>query len=130
VAGARRQGLLAGPASALCILLMLAGCLFLWVGVPLAWLWIGSQVQGSHSLGTALMVMMTGVIVTVVITVAGLSWLNRLHARLREARGIPPSERSPLEVIFVASAAIAVVCFVVWFFVLAGTSPIPVEVGF
>lgn len=31
---------------------------------------------------------------------------------------------------FVASAAIALVLFFVWFFGLAGTSPIPVNVGF
>ena len=58
-----------GPASAALVLLMLAGCLFLWVGVPLGWLWIGSQVQGSASLGTALMVTMVGIIATIVAVV-------------------------------------------------------------
>jgi heme/copper-type cytochrome/quinol oxidase subunit 2 len=124
------RGLLAGPASAVLLLLMLAGCLLLWIGVPLGWLWIGSQVEGSASLGTALMVTMAGVIVSVVVVVAGLAWLNRRHAELREARNLPASDQTALETMFVASAAIAVVLFVIWFFGLAGASPIPVNVGF
>jgi heme/copper-type cytochrome/quinol oxidase subunit 2 len=109
---------------------MLAGCLVLWIGVPLGWLWIGSQVQGSASLGTALMVTMTGVIVSVVVVVSGLAWLNRRHAELRESRNLPASDQTALEAMFVASAAIALVAFVVWFFGLAGASPIPINVGF
>ena len=126
----RLRSLLAGPASAVLVLLMLAGCLFLWIGVPLGWLWIGSQVQGSASLGTALMVTMAGVVVTVITVVAALSWLNRMHAQLREARNLPASNQSALEVMFVVSAGLAVVVFVVWFFGFAGSSPIPVNVGF
>ena len=38
---ARIRHLLGGPASVLMVVLMLAGCLFLWIGVPLAWMWIG-----------------------------------------------------------------------------------------
>ena len=123
------RGLLSGPASVLLVVLMLAGCLFLWVGVPLGWLWIGSQIQASASLGTALMVTMTGVIVTIVLVVAALAWLNRCHAELREARNLPASDQSALEVMFVASAAIAVVVFTVWFFAFAGASPIPITIG-
>jgi hypothetical protein len=123
------RGLLAGPASALLVLLMLAGCLLLWIGVPLGWLWIGSQIEGSSSLGTALAVTMTGVIVSVVAVVAGLAWINRLHARVREARNLPASNQTALETMLVASAAIALVLFFVWFFLLAGASPIPINVG-
>jgi len=119
----------AGPASALLAVLMLAGCMLLWIGVPVAWLWIGSQVQASTSLGTALAVTMTGVVITVAIVVAGLLWLNRLHSHIREARHLPASRQSLLEVLFVASAAIATLLFVVWFFAFAGSSPVPVEIG-
>ena len=38
----------------------------LWLGTPLLWLWVGSQIQGStDSLGLALLVMAAGVLVTV-----------------------------------------------------------------
>jgi uncharacterized membrane protein YbhN (UPF0104 family) len=127
--GPRLRSVLGGPARAVLVLLMLAGCLFLWIGVPLGWLWIGSQVQGSASLGTALLVTMAGVVVTVVTVVAGLSWLNRRHAQLREARNLPASSQSALEVMFVVSAGLAVALFVIWFFGFAGSSPIPVNVG-
>jgi len=66
------------------VALMLGGCLFLWIGVPFGWLWIGSQVQGSASLGTALIVTMAGIVVTIFAVITVLSWLNRRHAELRE----------------------------------------------
>lgn len=126
----RVRHLLSGPVSALLVLIMLAGCLFLWIGVPVGWLWIGSQIQGSASLGTALMATMAGTIATVVVMVVILSWLNRRHAALHERRNghLPPS--SALEVILVASAGLAVVGFGVWFFGFAGASPVPLNIGF
>jgi uncharacterized membrane protein YbhN (UPF0104 family) len=126
---ARIREIMAGPASAALVLLMLAGCLLLWVGVPLGWLWIGSQVQASASLGTALLVTMAGILVSIFVLVAGLSWLNRRHADLMEARGMTVRS-SALEVILVSSAGIAVVGFGIWFFLFAGTSPLPLNVGF
>jgi hypothetical protein len=125
----RLRSLLAGPASAVLLLLMLGGCLFLWLGAPVLWLWIGSQVQGSASLGTALLVTMAGFLLTVVVVVTGLSWLNTRHAELREMRAGVAPDQSALEVMFVASGGLAVVLFVIWFFVFAGASPIPVEIG-
>ena len=62
---ARHREIMSGPASAALVLVMFAGCLFMWVGVPLGWLWIGSQVQGSGSLGTALMVTMLGIVISI-----------------------------------------------------------------
>ena len=125
----RFRELMSGPASAALVLLMLIGCLCLWVGVPLGWLWIGSQVQGSGSLGAALMVTMTGIIVSIAVLVVGLSWLNRRHAELNERRH-RRQRSSALEVILVSSAGLAVVCFVVWFFLFAGASPLPLNISF
>jgi hypothetical protein len=126
---ARIRQIMAGPASAALVLLMLVGCLLLWVGVPLGWLWIGSQVQASASLGTALMVTMIGILASIFVLVAGLSWLNRRHADLLEARGTAVRS-SALEVILVSSAGIAVVGFGIWFFGFAGASPMPLNIGF
>ena len=122
--------MLAGPASVALVLLMLAGCLFLWVGVPVIWLWIGSQVESSASLGTAMAVAMTGIVVTIVVVAGGLAWLNRCHVELQERRGVPVGNSSALEVIFVSSAGIAVVAFGIWFFGFAGASPAPLNIGF
>ena len=120
---------MAGPASVALVMLMLTGCLVLWVGIPLGWLWIGSQVQSSASLGAALMVTMTGIIVSIFILVTGLSWLNRRHAALLEHRDKAQAS-SALEVILVSSAGIAVVGFGIWFFGFAGASPLPLNIGF
>jgi hypothetical protein len=130
VNGSRLRSLLGTPASAVLIGAMLAGCLLLWIGVPLAWLWIGSQIQASSSVGTALMVSMIGVIATIVLMVGGLSWLNRLHAELRASRDLPVSDPTVLEVMLVVTAGLALVVFAVWFFGFAGTSPVPVNIGF
>jgi hypothetical protein len=132
---ARLRDMFSGPASVALVLLMLAGCLFLWIGVPLAWLWIGSQVQGSASLGVALAVTMGGILVTMVGVLAVLGWLNRRHAALQERRRsedeVQPLHRSSaLEVILVSSAGITVVCFAIWFFGFAGTSPLPLNIGY
>ena len=119
-----------GPASAALVLIMLAGCLVLWVGVPLGWLWIGSQVQASASLGTALMVTMLGIMVSVVAVVLALGWLNRLHLALQERRNRPLGRSSALEVILVSSGGMAVLLFAIWFFLFAGASPVPLNIGF
>jgi heme/copper-type cytochrome/quinol oxidase subunit 2 len=127
----RLRGLLGGgPASALLVGLMLAGCLLLWIGIPLGWLWIGSQVESSTSLGTGLAVTMAGILLSIVITVIALGWLNRRHAAIQERRQRPVGASSALEVILVSSAGIAVVLFAVWFFGFAGASPVPLNIGF
>ena len=125
----RVREITSGPASSALVLLMLAGCLFLWIGVPLGWLWIGSQVQGSASLGTAMLVTMLGITATIFVVVIVLSWLNRRHAVLQERRNRPRGGNA-LEMLLVASAGIAVVGFGVWFFGFAGASPVPLNIGF
>jgi hypothetical protein len=125
----RLREMLAGPVSVALVVAMLLGCLLLWVGVPVGWLWVGSQVQGSGSLGTALAVTMTGIILSIVVLIAILAWLNGIHAELLSRRGREPRS-SALEVILVSSAGIAVVGFGIWFFLFAGTSPVPLNIGF
>jgi hypothetical protein len=126
----RFRGLITGPASAALVLLMLAGCLLLWVGVPLGWLWIGSQIQASASLGTAMLATMAGFVATTVVLVYVLSWLNRRHAALREARDRPSGRYGILEPMLALSAGIAVAGFAIWFFGFSGASPIPLNIGY
>ena len=127
----RLRGLLAGgPASALLIALMLAGCLLLWIGIQLGWLWISSQVESSSSLAAGLAVTMAGAVTSIVLTTAVLGWLNRRHVELHERRNRPSGGSSALEVILVSSAGIAIVLFGVWFFGFAGASPVPLNIGF
>ena len=119
--------------------LMFAGCLFLWLGVPVGWLWIGSQIEGASSLGTALAVSMVGSISTIILLAWGLSWLNRKHLEWRIARDPAVAARAEdqdepsggvLEPMIVSSAALAALLFAVWFLFFAGTSPVPLNLGY
>ena len=61
-----RNLLRTGMGAALVLLIMVIGSLVLWIGTPLLWLWIGSQIQGATtSLGTALGVSFIGVGATI-----------------------------------------------------------------
>lgn len=117
-----RNLLRTGASGALLLAIMVLGSLVLWVGIPAGWLWIGSQVQGETAdLGLAILVMFSGVLVSVVALAAVLSWLNHQHQRLREARGLRPTP--VLEQVLVVTAAVAVVGFTIWFFGFAGIGP-------
>jgi hypothetical protein len=133
----------AGASAALLIALMVLASVGLWIGVPLAWLWIGSRVQGmTQSVGAAIGVMFAGAIVSIALFVPLLGWLNHKHAELRQARidaaarhgrlgmlrasrGMPPQRSIVLEAVLVVTATIAVVVFCLWFFVFAGANPFP-----
>ena len=119
-----RNLLRVGASGVLLLLMMLGAGLVLWIGVPVAWLYIGSQVQGkTNSVGAALAVMMVGVVVSIVAIVPLLGWLNRKHVELREARGLDTRGATALEAVMTVSVAIAVIAFSIWFFVIAGPGP-------
>ena len=119
-----RNLLRAGASGVILVLMMLGGGLLLWIGVPLGWLYIGSQVQGAtDSIGTAILVMLVGVVVSIVAVVPILGWLNRKHLELRAARGLDTHGLTALEAVMTVSVAVAVVVFVVWFFVIVGPGP-------
>ena len=91
-----RRALATGGSGVILILIMLGGGLVLWVGVPVGWLYIGSQIQAStDSLGTAMAAMMVGVIASIAVIVMALGWLNHKHSDLREARGWTTTGRPP-----------------------------------
>jgi hypothetical protein len=102
----------------------------LWVGVPLGALWVGSRLQtGTGSLGLALAGMLLAALVAIWALIALLAWLNRRHIALQALRGQPP-RTSSLENVLVASAAVALVCFVVWFFGFSGSEPLPLKLSY
>ena len=125
-----RELLRIGGSGMLLVAIMVGGGLVLWVGVPLAWLYVGSLVQGStNSLGTALLVMMVGVVVSIGVLVPVLGWLNHKHSELRVARGLDDHGQTALEGVMTVSAMIAIVGFGAWFFLFSGSSPLPTGLG-
>jgi hypothetical protein len=120
----------ASQAAALLVAMMFLGSLVLWVGVPVAWLWIGSRLQNGTSLSTAVGVMMTGMLLSETLLLAVLGRLGRRHTELQERRGVPEGETTALEMVLVSSAVVAIVGFFVWFFGFSGSSPIPLNVSY
>ena len=117
-------------ASALLLLSMFAGSLVLWVGVPLAWLYVGSHIQGAtNSVGAAMAAMFVGAVMSIALIASILARLNRKHVELREARGLDSYGQTALEAVLVVSAGCALVVFVVWFFGFSGAEPFPLELG-
>jgi len=120
----RGRGVLSAAAL---LVLMFAGSLGLWVGVPVLWLWVAGRVQGATgSLGAAVGVALLGVVVSIVVAVPLLHRIARAHNSAREARGLENLGWAPLEGVMVVSAVLALVAFGVWFFLLSGAEPIPV----
>lgn len=115
-----------GAGAILVVLIMFIGSLVLWIGTPLAWLWIGSQIQGvTASLGAALGVMFIGVVITIALLATLLSKLSNVYRANCQARGHGDPGHVVLEGVLVVSAGFTLAAFIVWFFLFAGASPVP-----
>lgn len=113
----------------LVVLIMFLGSLGLWVGTPLLWLWIGSQIQGAtESLGAALGAMFLGVVATITVLASVLAKLSDVYRSNCLARGMPDPGHVVLEAVLVVSAGLTITLFVIWFFFIAGASPVPVGI--
>ncbi len=124
-----RELLRTGTGAMLVILIMFIGSLVLWVGTPLLWLWIGSQIQGAtSSIGAALGSMFVGVIATIALLASLLGKLSNFYRANCRARGLDDPGHFVLESVLVVSAGFTLAGFAVWFFFFAGTSPVPVGI--
>ena len=124
-----RDLLRTGVGATLVLLIMVIGSLVLWIGTPLLWLWVGSQVQGATaSLGTALGVSFIGVVATIMLLAGVLAKLSNVYQANRRARGLEDTGHLVLETVLVVSAGLTLAAFVVWFFFFAGASPVPVGI--
>ena len=98
-------------------------CLTLWGPQPVAWLWVGSQVDyhaDSVSLGIA--VAFAGMIGSLMVTLAIATRLDRAWRILRRAAGHEQRE-GVLVRIFATTAIVVGLAFLVWFVVLEGPAP-------
>jgi hypothetical protein len=124
---------------ALLILLMAVGSVLLWIGIPVGWLYLVSQLVDSSepSMGPYVLVLV-GIPTTMIAMGKVLAILDRAYGRVtrtaprvrarapwhRSLRGDrrPARASSVLDVVMVCSVALAVLCFAVWFFLFAGSS--------
>jgi hypothetical protein len=126
-----RDLLRTGAGAVLVVLIMIIGSLGLWIGTPLLWLWIGSQIQGATaSLGAALGAMFIGAVATIALLAVVLAKISNVYRANRVARGMDDPGHFVLEGVLVVSAGLSVAAFVVWFLFFAGASPVPIGIQF
>jgi hypothetical protein len=124
-----RDVLRTGIGAILVVLIMFIGSLVLWIGTPLLWLWIGSQIQGAtDSVGAALGAAFPGAVITVAILASILGKLSNVYRANRQSRGLADTGHVVLEGVLVVSAGFTLVAFVIWFFFFAGANPVPIGI--
>jgi hypothetical protein len=130
----------ATPVALFLILLMAAGSVFLWIGIPVGWLYLASRMVNTSqpTLGPYLLVIF-GIPVTMVIVGKLLFRLDGVYQRvtgqdsevqfrapwLKSMRGEREGtgrKLTVLEMTMVVSVSIAVTAFGIWFFLFAGSS--------
>jgi hypothetical protein len=98
-------------------------CLSLFGPQPLGWLWVGSQVDYQTGYVTAgIGTVMLGCLASLMLTMALAKRVDHAWKLVRRAAG-HHQERGALERIFASTAAVAVVAFTIWFFVVQGPGP-------
>ena len=126
-----RQLLRTGTGAVLLLMIMTIGSLVLWIGTPLLWLWVGSQVEAkTESLGGALGVTFLGAVLTIVVLAVVLSKLSDVYRSNVVRRGRNDPGHFVLEVVLVISASVTVVGFLVWFLFLSGAEPLPIGIKY
>ena len=94
--------------------LLALGGLALFVGMPLGWLWIASQVQGAtESVGLAVVAGLAGATASIGGLSLALGAVVRRYQRARVARGLDDTGNFPLEVVLVCSAVAAALALLV-----------------
>ena len=127
------------PVAGLLILLMAAGSVILWIGIPVGWLYLASQLVNSSqpTLGPYVLVIV-GIPVTMGVFGKFLFKLDLVFERvtgresvtdfrppwLKSMRGERDSSRklTVLEGVMIVSVTVAVVAFGLWFALFAGSS--------
>jgi hypothetical protein len=125
-----RAVLRTGTGAVLVLLIMFVGSFGLWLGTPLVWLWIGSQIQGAtDSVGAALGATFPGAVLTIVVLASLLAKLSDVYRANRRARGLEDPGHFVLESVLVISAGITLTVFAVWFLFFAGANPLPLGIN-
>src|SRR3954466_8853975 len=120
--GARRSDALLAAAV---LVLESVACLTLWAPQPLAWLWVGSQVDyASGSVTRGIAVAFACMLATLMLTLALLARLDRLWRILRRAAGYD-QKQGVLVRIFATTAVVAGGAFAFWLVIIQGPSPYP-----
>jgi hypothetical protein len=138
----RRQRLLWSPVALFLVLLMAAGSIVMWVGLPLGLIWLASAITDSSqpTMGPYLLILI-GLPVGMFAIGKLLGALDRVHGRItgrlddgpqraawlqsmRDERGPRRKQRSVLDTVMIVSVLAALLVGAIWFIAFAG-SPLP-----
>ena len=98
-------------------------CLSLLGPQPVAWLWVGSQVDYITGYVTAgIATALLGSLASLMVTMAAAKRVDHAWKLVRRAAG-HRQEHGALERIFASSVAVAVVAFGIWFLIIQGPGP-------
>jgi hypothetical protein len=98
-------------------------CVSLWGPQPLAWLWVGSQVDyQTDSISAAITVAFVGMLATLFVTLAIAVRVDHAWKLVRRAAGYEQREGA-LNRIFIVSLLIVGTAFLFWFFIIEGPGP-------
>jgi len=98
-------------------------CLTLWGPQPVAWLWVGSQVDyHTDSVSLGIVVAFVGMLATLMLTLVLAVRLDSIWKVVRRAAGYDQREGA-LSRIFMVTAIVAAVAFGYWFLILEGPAP-------
>src|SRR5215207_11764392 len=134
----RRQKLLWSPVGLVLVLLMAAGSVLMWIGLPLGLIWLASALTDSSqpSLGPYLLILI-GLPVGMFAIGKALGVLDRAHGHvtgriedgprraawlqsLRDERAPRRKRRSVLDTVMIVSVLLALVAGAIWFLAFAG----------
>jgi hypothetical protein len=138
----RRAQLLWSPVAIVLVLLMAAGSVVMWIGLPLGLIWLASALTDSSqpSMGPYLLILI-GLPLGMFAVGKLLGTLDRAHGRItgriddgpqraawlqsmRDERGPRRKQRSVLDTVMIVSVVLAIVVGGIWFLAFAG-SPLP-----
>jgi hypothetical protein len=95
----------------------------IWGPQPLAWLWVGSQVNyQTDSVELGIVSAFAGMLLSLFVTLSLARRLDEFWKLARRAAG-HEQKKGALETIFVISLIVAGTAFMVWFFVIQGPLP-------
>jgi hypothetical protein len=120
--GDRRRHVDEGVALAIAAVMVLVAGSF-WGPIPMAWLWIGAQVQyHTDSVSFGILVAFVGMILTLMAGLALVKRLDQFWVLVRRAAG-HDQRKGIIGPVFAVAAIVGTTIFLVWFIIIAGPTP-------
>ena len=120
--GGRRRDVDAFFAAAILLVMVLVAMCF-WGPIPMAWLWIGAQIQyRTDSVSLAIFIAFLGMILTLLAGLALVKRLDQFWILVRRAAG-HDQRKGAIGPVFATAAIVGATLFTIWLLIFAGLGP-------